>query len=85
MKLPDVDKLKKFRRITKTEKRLNFVKHRFPPPSAQLEIPDKVEDTTNIQPVGKESPPQIDNTSVQEAPEGINLCLFYFKLEYFII
>lgn len=69
MKLSDVDKLKKFRRITKTEKRLNFVKQRFPPPSAQLEIPGKVEDTTNIQPEDNESPPQIDNTSVQEAPE----------------
>ena len=83
MKLPDVDRLKKFKRITKTEKRLNFVKHRFPPPAAQLEITDKVEDTTYIQSVDKELSPQIENTPVYEASEGNNSCLIYFNLEYF--
>ena len=37
LKLTDSERLKKFKRITKTEKRLNFVNQRFPPPSTELE------------------------------------------------
>ena len=33
LKLPDEERLKKFKRIIKTEKRLNFVKQRFGAPS----------------------------------------------------
>ena len=37
LKLTNSERLKKFKRITKTEKRLNFVNQRFPPPSMELE------------------------------------------------
>ena len=83
MKLPNVDRLKKFKRITKTEKRLNFVKHRFPPPAAQLGIPNKVEDKTYIQSVEKEPSPHIENTSVYEASEGSKSCWFFVQIGIF--
>ena len=72
MKLPEVDRLKKFKRIAKTEKRLNFVKHRFPPPVAQLAIAEKVEDTAYIEPVDKESSPPIENMPVCASSDGSN-------------
>ena len=46
LKLTNSERLKKFKRITKTEKRLNFVNQRFPPPSMELEPHSDVEMAT---------------------------------------
>ena len=76
MKLPEADRLKKFKRIAKTEKRLNFVKQRFPPPATQSGISYHSECTEYAQPLEnaleKECFPTIVNGSVHEESEGTN-------------
>ena len=47
LKLTNSERLKKFKRITKTEKRLNFVNQRFPAPSMELEKHTDAETATH--------------------------------------
>ena len=76
MKLPEADRLKKFKRIAKTEKRLNFVKQRFPPPAVQSEISYQSECTSYAQPIDgaleNECFPTLVNASVYGESEGTN-------------
>ena len=83
MKLPEADRLKKFKRIAKTEKRLNFVKQRFPPPSVQSEISYRSDCTTYAQPLENECLPTLVNAPVYEESEGTNYYYFTSTIETF--
>ena len=48
------------------------MKHRFPPPAAELAIPSKAEDTAYIESVDKGSSPPIENMQVCASSNGSN-------------
>ena len=80
LKLTNSERLKKFKRITKTEKRLNFVNQRFPPPSMELEKQRDAEIATQ-ECKEVESISNVDSFSgIQPAGNQLMPHLFYIKV-----
>ena len=80
LKLPDEEKLKKFKRIIKTEKRLNFVKQRFGAP-----YQDNVASSPNMFKVGPGDSQSIKESSTQSTCSNADVTIVEGKISRYSI